>query len=321
MLSSPVPTILLASSDSALIASVEPILTASGTPVRIARSGPEMQAECCESSPPALILVDVALPGIAAPDFLRKIRAMAMGHALPLVLLADQGTRTWMKLLEDGSLDDIIPRSPNLPHWRLRLDVVLRTFQKMRQLAWLREAATRNAQMDALTGICNRTTLLSLLFRETDRVQRMKTPLCLLLLDIDDFGRWNERLRQESCDDLLCQVVGRILRILRSYDLLGRTGNDEFLAVFPGCNCAQGMLLAKRLRQEVFSASFQARGELVRLTACFGIAASEGRSPVVVLREAEQALRLARQTGPDSIRVLGHAPQALPGPEAILPHG
>ena len=55
----------------------------------------------------------------------------------------------------------------------------------------LREAAALNAQMDRLTGVYNRETMLSMMFRETDRVQRMKSSLCVILFDIDDFGHWN----------------------------------------------------------------------------------------------------------------------------------
>ena len=51
----------------------------------------------------------------------------------------------------------------------------------------LREAAAINAQMDHLTGIYNRETIMSMLFRETDRVQRLKSSLCMILFDVDDF--------------------------------------------------------------------------------------------------------------------------------------
>ena len=67
----------------------------------------------------------------------------------------------------------------------------------------------RNAQLDRLTGVYNRETLLAMLFRETDRVQRMNSAMCLVLFDIDDFGHWNSRLGVDACDELLCQVATR----------------------------------------------------------------------------------------------------------------
>ena len=72
--------------------------------------------------------------------------------------------------------------------------------------------------------------MLSMMFRETDRVQRMNSSLCLILFDIDDFGHWNSRLGSDACDELLCQVVARTTRLLRSYDILGRAGQGRVSA-------------------------------------------------------------------------------------------
>jgi two-component system, cell cycle response regulator len=145
-------------------------------------------------------------------------------------------------------------------------------------------------------------------------VQRMNSALSMVALDIDDFGHWNSRLGNEACDDLLCQVAGRITRLLRSYDLLGRAGKDEFLIVLPGCSSGSAAMFSERIRAGVFSTPFRVGVESVRLSACFGIASSRGRSPVVVLREAEQALRCARSVGPESIECFGDYPQPSEAP-------
>jgi diguanylate cyclase (GGDEF)-like protein len=169
-----------------------------------------------------------------------------------------------------------------------------------------------------LTGVYNRETMLAMLFRETDRVQRLKSSLCLILFDIDDFGHWNSRLGTEACDELLCQVSSRSTHLLRSYDLLGRPGKDEFLMALPGCSSANAVLMAERLRSDVFSSPYRVRGEAIRLSACFGIANSLGRSPVVVLREAEQALLVAKASGPESIQCAGDFPEPSAAPVAFL---
>jgi two-component system, cell cycle response regulator len=154
--------------------------------------------------------------------------------------------------------------------------------------------------------------MLALLFRETDRVQRMNTSLCLVVFDIDDFGHWNSRLGAEVCDELLAQIAVRTQRLLRSYDILGRTGDDEFLVGLPGCTALNAVLLAERMRAEVFANPFHVGGKAIRLSACFAVAASQGRSPVVVLREAEEALAEAKRSGPETIQCAGECPQAAP---------
>jgi diguanylate cyclase (GGDEF)-like protein len=173
-------------------------------------------------------------------------------------------------------------------------------------------------ETDALTGTLTRDALLSMLFRETDRVQRMKSCVSLILLDLDDFAHWNSRLGREACDEMLCRVARRTVRLLRSYDLFGRAGHDEFLTILPGCRMADAVMLAERLRTDVFASPFEIAGDAIRVSACFGIASSEGRSPLVVLREAEQALHQAKQAGPDSIECFSNCSAAQAVPASFL---
>jgi diguanylate cyclase (GGDEF)-like protein len=223
-----------------------------------------------------------------------------------------------MDRLAEGVIDDLLPCSVEHAFFRLRLEAVLRNHRRSRELELLREAATLNAQMDRLTGVYNRETMLSMIFRETDRVQRQQSSLCMILFDIDDFGHWNLRLGSDACDELLCQVVGRTTRLLRSYDLLGRPGKDEFLMALPGCSSVNAVMMAERLRMDVFSTPFRINGDAIRLSACFGVASSLGRSPVVVLREAEQALLVAKAAGPESIQCAGDFPEPNAAPIAFL---
>ena len=138
---------------------------------------------------------------------------------------------------------------------------MLRALRHSSELEALRQAAVLNAQTDRLTGVYNRAAILTMLFRETDRVQRIKSSLCMVLFDIDDFGHWNTRLGSDACDELLCDVVERTARLLRSYDLLGRAGMDEFLVALPGCSTVNAVMLAERLRLDVFSSPFRVDGE------------------------------------------------------------
>jgi diguanylate cyclase (GGDEF)-like protein len=271
--------------------------------------------------PPALALLDVRLPGMSTGQLLAAARAEATGRSFPIVLIADTVTEEWADRLTEGIIDDVVPSTSELAFLRLRLEAVLRHHRRARELDVLRDAAALNAQTDRLTGLYNRQAILSMLFRETDRVQRMKSSLCMILFDIDDFGHWNAQLGAGPCDELLCQVADRTTRLLRSYDVLGRVGKDEFLMALPGCSSVNAVMLAERLRAEVFSTLFAVAGGAIRLTACFGIASSLGRSPVVVLRDAEQALLSAKDAGPESIHSTSDCPQAAAAPVAFLSPG
>jgi hypothetical protein len=68
---------------------------------------------------------------------------------------------------------------------------------------------------------------------------------------------------------------------------------------------------------DVFSSPFRVSGDSIRLSACFGVANSLGRSPVLVLREAEQALRWAKEAGPETIQCFDGSLEPAAAPLAI----
>jgi len=313
---------LLASGDPALLTAVEPALLAIGAEVEIVLSLEAALDAISAIAAPTLALLDTRLPGLDPRMNLERVLAAARADdevsKIPVVLISDSLSQNWIDRIAEGVVDDLIPRTADAAYWCLRIEMVLQHRQSACELLASREAQALNAQMDHLTGVYNRETILAMLFRETDRVQRMSGALSLVLLDIDDFGHWNSRLGNDACDELLCQVVERLARLLRSYDLLGRAGKDEFLVVLPGCSAMNAVQLADRMRMEVFAAPFRVGGEAIRMSACFGIAGSQGRSPVVVLREAETALGWARTAGPESIQCFGDAPHAGVGPVAFL---
>jgi diguanylate cyclase (GGDEF)-like protein len=324
MLTEPPPDFLLASPDASLLTVLEPVLRALGSRVEIVLTSDAALNALTAADPPALALLDVRLtdarltgagPGSDAPasgicDLLVAVRTQMSRRRLSLMLIARELSSQEEGFLAAGLIDDVVPRTMDAAWWTLRIQLALRGRSQMQELETLREASRRNIQMDHLTGIYNRETLMAVLFRETDRVQRMKSSLSMILFDIDDFGHWNSSLGADACDDLLRQVAARANRMLRSYDVLGRPGKDEFLVALPGCTRAHAAQMAERLRG-IFSAPFEVHGNAIRLSACFGIADSLGRSPVVVLREAEQALAFARTDGPETIHWFDD-PQSIP---------
>lgn len=309
---------LLASDDAALRTAIEPALGAAGARVEAVLSAQDVLKATSGPHPPHLILLDAELPGMPPEQLLAAVRAAADSPRLPLILIAGSVSAAWIDRLAEGAVDDLILRAAEPAYWQLRIDLALRNLRVAQEMETLRDAALRSAQLDRLTGVYNRETMLAMLFRETDRVQRSQSPMCMVLFDVDDFGHWNSRLGVEACDELLCQVANRTATLLRSYDLLARPGMDEFLIALPACNRANAMTLTERLRAEVFSTPYRVDGEAIRLSACFGIAVSQGRSPVVVMREAEKALQWAKTAGPESIHCFGSAPQPAPSPVTFL---
>ena len=314
------PVFLLASHSASLLAAVESSQVDSGALVRAVRSadaaveailGPQVGSQV-----PCLLLLDDELPGMTLEQLLAALHGGTDDRRFPIVVISDDGIPQWRNRLAEGVIDDLFPRHMRPFHWRIRVEQVLRTFCHMRELEHLREIAGR--ETDPLTGLWNRGALLSMLFRETDRVQRMSTSLSLILFDIDDLAHWQVRLGQAGCEDLLREAVRRVQRLLRSYDVFGRMGAAGFALALPGCTPVNAVSLAERIRAEVFGVPFSVSEASVRLSANFGIAASHGRSPLVVLREAQQALDAARSAGPEAIRTSRDGPQPPAPPAEFL---
>lgn len=307
-------TFLLASPDHNLLARLEPAMSNLGSRIEIRPSADTALAAMTGSISPALVLLDTNLPGMETERLLAGIRRGTSPTLFPVVLIADTVTQQSLELISEGTIDDLIPRSAEAAYWSFRLSLVLRAHRMTHELFAIRQAGALNVQLDHLTGVFNREAMVGLLFRETDRAQRMSNPLSLLLFDVDDFGHWNSRLGSRACDELLRQVASRSANLLRSYDLLGRHSEDTFLAALPGCSTASAESLAQRIRNEVFYKPFRVAGDSIRLSACFGISSSHGRSPLVVLCEAENALASAKTTGPESICCFGTSARSAPCP-------
>jgi two-component system, cell cycle response regulator len=310
--------VLLASPEPALLRTLEALLAERAAHVDIALTAEAAMMQIAAPVSCDLFLLDASLPHMELSQLLGAASGSTGSRRGPIVLIADTVTSETADRLAEGILADIVPGATAPAFWRIRIDAVLRAHALARQLDQLGESAAMQAQYDRLTGVYNREAILAALFRETDRTQRVKSALSMVLFDVDDFGHWNSRLGAAACDDLLCQVAGRAIHQLRSYDLLGRVGKDEFLVGLPGCSSVVAVMLAERLRLDVFSSPFHVAGEAIRLSACFGISSSNGRSPLVVLREAEQALGVARNAGPESIQCFGDCLQPDPGPVAFL---
>jgi diguanylate cyclase (GGDEF)-like protein len=269
--------------------------------VDMAKSGTEVLLKLAEPDAAEIVLLDSNLTEIPAIDILHKLRQSGKRKRMWTILLTDAVDPNLVQMAVDAGVDDLIAR----PLKELDLNVRLHTAERMRILQNELNHSLERARFfdvhDRLTGVLNRETILSNLFRETDRVQRMRTPLCFMLFDLDSFSQLNGEWGTEIGNRVLQMVVERFQRYMRSYDLIGRMGEDEFLIALPGCGKDDGLMLAERLRKVVFQKPFDLGFRTHPVTACFGLAQSRGRSPLVVLREAEQALYYAKALGPNYI--------------------
>jgi two-component system, cell cycle response regulator len=159
--------------------------------------------------------------------------------------------------------------------------------------------------------LLKRDELESALFCETDRAQRMRTPLSVMQIGIENDAR-GQPLSGEEFDHAVGEIVKRIAQLLRTYDSIGQLAKDTLFLILPGCIGNDARALADRLKAGAFGAPVSAAGSQIRLIACFGVASSGGRSPFIVMREATNALQHARRVGPGMIECFSTDEKADP---------
>ncbi len=164
---------------------------------------------------------------------------------------------------------------------------------------------TYQANYDALTGLSNRhyfwTSLQSALRRGS--LAQSRTAVCLF--DIDFFKDINDRFGHAAGDEVL-EAVGNIVRAeLRSTDVAGRLGGDEFCIALPGTDRNECARVAERIRARLGTLAFgMAAGSPFSVTATFGVAESEPDGDAKTLMEAaDQALYRAKSAGRNRVIV------------------
>ena len=266
--------------------------------------------------PPSILLLDAELPRGGGIALVHELRRRPRQKSIWTIVITGSATAQHVLTARDAGVDDLLAKPIDEFELRVRLHTAIRVQTLYAELNQSLESARFHASHDRLTGLWNRESLLTMLFRETDRVQRMKTPLAFILLDLDGFSELNLEHGYAAGDKVLRQLAARFRRFLRSYDLIGRCGEDEFLIGMPGCSPQDAQLMAERLRTSVLQRTFDLDGTQVGVSASFGVSQSKGRSPLVVLREAERALAAAKRAGRDCVRAF-HPDRPLPAIPAL----
>jgi diguanylate cyclase (GGDEF)-like protein len=153
--------------------------------------------------------------------------------------------------------------------------------------------------IDPLTGVHNRHSMMQELDRERERSLRTGKALCIGLCDIDHFKAVNDRHGHLVGDSVLLVVAGRLIANLRPYDSIYRFGGEEFLLAFAETDRDQAARIAERLRQAVCAKDVTVDDSVtLPVTASFGLCMID---PAVSLRttiqRADSALYRAKRDG------------------------
>ena len=156
------------------------------------------------------------------------------------------------------------------------------------------------ATIDRLTGVSNRQALLAALFAEVERASRYERPLCVAFVDIDHFKTVNDTYGHAAGDIVLRGVAQTIAENLRTSDLIGRYGGEEFMLILTETNVEEGAALSEKLRQLVERLRFSIEGNpALSVTISIGIVGGSGQQLRIenLVRDADAAMYSAKSLG------------------------
>jgi diguanylate cyclase (GGDEF)-like protein len=223
--------------------------------------------------------VFASLPVVAGPPFIRFYAGAPLrtrdGHVLGTFCVLDRRPRS----LSPDKVEMLVDLS----------DVVIEQLE-LRQLA----------DTDPLTGALSRRAFREIATRELSLSRRHKRELGLLAFDFDHFKSINDTHGHAAGDDVLIRSVEACKAELRVSDGIARLGGEEFAVLLPQTGPAASREVAERLRRAIGAQDFGADRVRFRVSASFGIVATNGASDLdTLLRRADEALYVAKAKGRD----------------------
>lgn len=243
----------------------------------------------CRERQPDLVLLDVQMPGMDGHELCAELKADALLRAIPVIFVTAQDRpEDETRALDAGAADFITkPFNPTVVRARVRTQLTLKA-----QADLLRELAF----IDGLTGVHNRRHFDDRFMAETRRAQRTRSPLAVVLADVDHFKRYNDALGHLAGDDCLRRVAAALRTCLkRPTDLLARYGGEEFVSLLPDTDLAGAIGVAQLMEDTVRALALPHPGVEGWVTISLGVSA--GLQGAGLLEAADRALYLAKAAG------------------------
>ena len=213
-----------------------------------------------------VILQDLIMPGADGYELVRTYRATPQLSAVPVIVLSsNEDAQGKSRAFAIGATDYLVKLPDKIEliarvraHARsyvaqLQRDDAYRQLQMLKQQLEEQNAVlARLSQQDGLTGIGNRRRFDDSLTGEWRRCAREKSPLSLVLIDVDMFKKYNDHYGHQAGDDCLRKVALTLRECAhRPGDVVARYGGEEFVVLLPGTDGPGAAFVAEQLRQRV----------------------------------------------------------------------
>lgn len=284
-----------------------------GYEVVLAEHGAQAWEILAQPDPPPMAVLDWVMPHMTGPEVCRKVRETRREPYTYILLLTSKNTKgETVEGLEAGA-DDYIVKPFDQHELQVRLRVGKRIVDLQIDLLQAREELRDRANKDLLTMLPNRPAIAAALEQELSRSHRDNRTVGIILLDIDHFKKINDTYGHFAGDAVLREAAARLRGNMRTYDVVGRYGGEEFLVVLPNCDLEQAAHQAERMRVRLNGTTMQVDGVEILVSASFGVTVSDGTDLGLDawVRVADEALYRAKADGRNCVRSLPAVESAL----------
>lgn len=180
---------------------------------------------------------------------------------------------------------------------------------RLNEITILENALREQAIRDPLTGVYNRRFLDEALVNEIERAKSGDYPLCVIMIDLDNFKEINDFFGHKAGDIMLAGLADQISRITRDSDLVCRYGGDEFLIILPNIPVEAASRRAEQVRISFENFKVPFKKFKLHTTASLGVAVYplHGAFPDLLLRAADKALYASKAAGRNRVTVFDPA--------------
>ncbi len=295
--------VVVAEDDAASRLLLQRFLAQWGFECEVATDGNEAWQLLQSKDVPTIAVFDWMMPGIEGVELCRRLRRLARQHYTYVLLLTGKtGKQDVIEGLGAGA-DDYVSKPFNPKELQARLLVAQRIITFQEQLIATREQLRVQATHDYLTRLLNRAGIMEALSQEMNRSLRREGKFSVILADIDHFKKINDTYGHATGDQVLREVAARMKASLRSYDVAGRYGGEEFLMIIPDSDEESAFHVAEKVRKAVCSTPIESLGGDRTATISLGVSCSSaGISADALLSSADTALYQAKSMGRNCVQ-------------------
>ncbi|NJL43052.1 MAG: PleD family two-component system response regulator [Pseudanabaena sp. SU_2_4] len=264
---------------------------------------------------PDLVLLDALMPVLNGFEFCTKLAEYTVTERVPILMLSSLEDRESVDRAFAAGVADYVTKPFQ---WAILRQQVRHAIEQAQLLKKLEEANQRLEQLailDGLTQVANRRRFDEYLAQSWRCMSRERSPLSLIMLDVDFFKSYNDTYGHQAGDACLKKIARAISdTVHRPFDLVARYGGEEFVVVLPNTPLAGATQVAAQIHKKVKDLDIPHRGSAIadRVTLSLGISGVVPHPEIVpesLLIEADRALYQAKKEG--AIAVLS-APHYCP---------